>query len=141
MSDLTPTPNSAYVAQAEQNAEMNATDARRAKRITLDSEKLFDKKLRNLVFEQLNGNITFNEQFKKQQELLKLKSEIENFGSVIKVVVGKQKELSMKEKQEMHHLAKSNIYTQKEVADIFDTNQAQVSRYANKEPKYFDKEK
>lgn len=132
--------DSGYEIQVENRVELNASDVRRAKRVALDSKKLFEKELRNLVLKNLDGKISYEDQQKKQKELLELKTQIESFGSSIQARsnVGANK-LSLKDKKEMHHLANSGIYTQDEVADIFITNQAQVSRYANKPSDYFEK--
>ncbi|MDZ5516646.1 hypothetical protein [Vibrio fluvialis] len=129
-----------YIQQAEQAVTYSAQDTRRAKKVVVDTRKLFEKKLQQLTFDQLNGTIDFDEQFKRQNELMALKTKIEEFsGSVGTSDSSGSSDLSMDAKKEMHHLANSGLYTQEEVAEIFDSNQAQVSRYKNKPSSYFDK--
>jgi len=129
---------SEYVSRVEQRVELKATDVRRAKRVVVDTEKLFEKELKQIVLDSLHGKIDMDEQFKRQQKLLDLKTKIETFGSNIEEKASlDSKKLSLKEKKEMHHLANSDIYTQQEIADIFGTNQAQVSRYAKKPSSFF----
>ncbi|MFA0026466.1 hypothetical protein AB4369_26590, partial [Vibrio sp. 10N.261.49.A5] len=126
-----------FIKSEQRQAQYDSTDVRKSKRIALDSEKLFKKKLDQMTTAVLAGEMSHDEQLKKQTELLSLKSNVERFSAQVEssVELGKSG-LSKNEWKEVHHLSNSGLYTQKEVASIYGVDQGQVSKYKNKPTSY-----